>query len=228
MRVLWSDPCGRVQGEQKYGFCQKKRLQHNWFAFEFPFAWFIVQSVYQRGWWFTATWRVSLLLAATYWLRPVLCVSNAAVWCVDMIRVAEGTAGRSTKPKPSQRSTLTSVLQYLGESHQGFIAAGLIFWQGRWEQHWLGLCCVVSESRPAPHVQRSHRTPGLQVQPPRRLLSSLPSHGPLGMLGKRSYHHSSRMDPERRANAPGQGADAKLICTNISVLSIQYNHVYLI
>lgn len=73
--------------------------------------------VYQRGWWYTATWRVSLLLAATYWLRPVLCVSNAAGWCVDMIRVAEGTTGRSTKPKPSQRSTLTSVLQYLGKSH---------------------------------------------------------------------------------------------------------------
>lgn len=64
----------------------------------------------------------------------------------------------------------------------------------------------VLESRPAPHVQRSHRTPGLQVQPPRRLLSSLPSHGPLGMLGKRSYHHHSRVESaERRAGAPGQG-----------------------
>lgn len=163
---------------------------------------------------------LSLLLAATYWLRPVLCVSNAVGWYVDMIRVAEGMTGRSTKPKPSQRSTLTSVLQYLGESHQGSIAAGLIFLQGSWDQQWPGLCCVVSESRPAPHVQRSHRTLGLQVQPPRRLLSSLPSHGPLGMLGKRSYHHSSRMDSERRANAPGQGADMKHICINISRLSV--------
>lgn len=151
----------------------------------------------------------SLLLAATYWLRPVLCVSNAAGWCPDMIRVAEGTTGRSTKPKPSQRSTLTSVLQYLGESQRGSIVADLIFLQGRCNYQWPCLCCVVLESRPVPHVQRSHRTPGLQVQPPRRLLSSLPSHGPLGMLGKRSYHHSSRMDPERRANASGQGAEMK-------------------
>uniref|UniRef100_A0AAY4F032 Metastasis associated 1 family, member 3 n=1 Tax=Denticeps clupeoides TaxID=299321 RepID=A0AAY4F032_9TELE len=45
------------------------------------------------------------------------------------------------------------------------------------------------KTRPVSHAPRSHRTPGLQVQPPRRLLSSLPSHGPLGMLGKRSYHH---------------------------------------
>uniref|UniRef100_A0A673LKC0 Metastasis-associated protein MTA3-like n=1 Tax=Sinocyclocheilus rhinocerous TaxID=307959 RepID=A0A673LKC0_9TELE len=59
---------------------------------------------------------------------------------------------------------------------------------------------------PATHVQRPHRTPGLQVQPPRRLLSSLPSHGPHGMLGKRSYHHHSRVESaERRAGAPGQG-----------------------
>ncbi|KAK3529086.1 hypothetical protein QTP70_016527 [Hemibagrus guttatus] len=105
--------------------------------------------------------------------RPFVPINCGAIKAEYMIRVAEGMTGRSTKPKPSQRSTLTSVLQYL-------------------------------ESRPAPHVQRSHRTPGLQVQPPRRLLSSLPSHGPLGMLGKRSYHHSSRMDSERRANAPGQ------------------------
>uniref|UniRef100_A0A671SK60 Metastasis-associated protein MTA3-like n=1 Tax=Sinocyclocheilus anshuiensis TaxID=1608454 RepID=A0A671SK60_9TELE len=61
------------------------------------------------------------------------------------------------------------------------------------------------ETRPATHVQRPHRTPGLQVQPPRRLLSSLPSHGPYGMLGKRSYHHHSRVESaERRAGAPGQ------------------------
>uniref|UniRef100_A0A672MXN6 Metastasis-associated protein MTA3-like n=1 Tax=Sinocyclocheilus grahami TaxID=75366 RepID=A0A672MXN6_SINGR len=62
------------------------------------------------------------------------------------------------------------------------------------------------KTRPAMHVQRPHRTPGLQVQPPRRLLSSLPSHGPHGMLGKRSYHHHSRVESaERRASAPGQG-----------------------
>uniref|UniRef100_A0A3Q0R384 Metastasis associated 1 family, member 3 n=1 Tax=Amphilophus citrinellus TaxID=61819 RepID=A0A3Q0R384_AMPCI len=53
------------------------------------------------------------------------------------------------------------------------------------------------ESRPATHAPRSHRTPGLQTPPPRRLLSSLP-HGPHGMLGKRSYHHHSRADPDRR------------------------------
>uniref|UniRef100_A0A3B5L5F1 Metastasis associated 1 family, member 3 n=1 Tax=Xiphophorus couchianus TaxID=32473 RepID=A0A3B5L5F1_9TELE len=63
-----------------------------------------------------------------------------------------------------------------------------------------GLQCVVSlpESRPMAHAPRSHRTPGLQTPPPRRLLSSLP-HGPHGMLGKRSYHHHSRADPERRS-----------------------------
>uniref|UniRef100_A0A8C8A013 Metastasis associated 1 family, member 3 n=1 Tax=Oryzias sinensis TaxID=183150 RepID=A0A8C8A013_9TELE len=54
------------------------------------------------------------------------------------------------------------------------------------------------ESRPASHAPRSHRTPGLQTPPPRRLLSSLP-HGPHGMLGKRSYHHHSRAEPERRS-----------------------------
>uniref|UniRef100_A0A671YYI4 Metastasis associated 1 family, member 3 n=1 Tax=Sparus aurata TaxID=8175 RepID=A0A671YYI4_SPAAU len=56
------------------------------------------------------------------------------------------------------------------------------------------------ESRPAAHAPRSHRTPGLQTPPPRRLLSSLP-HGPHGMLGKRSYHHHSRAEPDRRAGA---------------------------
>uniref|UniRef100_A0A8B9GW64 Metastasis associated 1 family, member 3 n=1 Tax=Astyanax mexicanus TaxID=7994 RepID=A0A8B9GW64_ASTMX len=106
--------------------------------------------------------------------RPFVPINCGAIKAEYMIRAAEGMTGRSTKPKPSQRSTLTSILQYL-------------------------------ESRPAPHVQRSHRTPGLQVQPPRRLLSSLPSHGPLGMLGKRAYHHHSRVESsERRANAPGQ------------------------
>uniref|UniRef100_M4ANK3 Metastasis associated 1 family, member 3 n=1 Tax=Xiphophorus maculatus TaxID=8083 RepID=M4ANK3_XIPMA len=54
------------------------------------------------------------------------------------------------------------------------------------------------KSRPMAHAPRSHRTPGLQTPPPRRLLSSLP-HGPHGMLGKRSYHHHSRADPERRS-----------------------------
>lgn len=44
MKELLSDQCARVQGEQKYGFCQKKRLQHNWLAFEFPFAWFFVRK----------------------------------------------------------------------------------------------------------------------------------------------------------------------------------------
>ncbi|XP_051523656.1 metastasis-associated protein MTA3-like isoform X1 [Myxocyprinus asiaticus] len=68
------------------------------------------------------------------------------------------------------------------------------------------------ESRPAPHVQRPHRTPGLQVQPPRRLLSSLPSHGPLGMLGKRNYHHHSRAESiERRVVAPGQDTPAHIV-----------------
>ncbi|XP_051968745.1 metastasis-associated protein MTA3-like isoform X2 [Xyrauchen texanus] len=68
------------------------------------------------------------------------------------------------------------------------------------------------ESHPAPHVQRPHRTPGLQVQPPRRLLSSLPSHGPLGMLGKRSYHHHSRVEStERRVGAPGQDNSAHIL-----------------
>ncbi|XP_072559659.1 metastasis-associated protein MTA3 isoform X2 [Paramormyrops kingsleyae] len=59
------------------------------------------------------------------------------------------------------------------------------------------------ESRPAPNMTRAPRTPGLQVPPPRRLLSSLPSHGPLGMLGKRGYHHHSRLESsaERRAAA---------------------------
>lgn len=56
------------------------------------------------------------------------------------------------------------------------------------------------ESRPAAHSTRSHRTPGLQTPPPRRLLSSLP-HGPHGMLGKRSFHHHSRGEPERRSGA---------------------------
>ncbi|XP_050980013.1 metastasis-associated protein MTA3 isoform X2 [Labeo rohita] len=68
------------------------------------------------------------------------------------------------------------------------------------------------ETRPATHVQRPHRTPGLQVQPPRRLLSSLPSHGQHGMLGKRSYHHHSRVESaERRASAAGQENPAHIV-----------------
>uniref|UniRef100_A0A673M3V2 Metastasis-associated protein MTA3-like n=1 Tax=Sinocyclocheilus rhinocerous TaxID=307959 RepID=A0A673M3V2_9TELE len=75
---------------------------------------------------------------------------------------------------------------------------------------------VISETRPTMHVQRPHRTPGLQVQPPRRLLSSLPSHGPHGMLGKRSYHHNSRVESaERRASAPGQGGFTVKIHTTL-------------
>ncbi|XP_018602937.2 metastasis-associated protein MTA3 [Scleropages formosus] len=70
------------------------------------------------------------------------------------------------------------------------------------------------ESRPAPNTTRSPRTPGLQVPPPRRLLSSLPSHGPLGMLGKRSYHHHSRLETgaERRASA-GQENSGHMVGT---------------
>ncbi|XP_046887790.1 metastasis-associated protein MTA3 [Hypomesus transpacificus] len=58
------------------------------------------------------------------------------------------------------------------------------------------------ESRPAPPAMRSYRTPGLQAPPPRRLLSSLP-HGPHGMLGKRSYHHHSRMEQEKGSENQG-------------------------
>ncbi|KAL3051663.1 hypothetical protein OYC64_001826 [Pagothenia borchgrevinki] len=49
----------------------------------------------------------------------------------------------------------------------------------------------------APTAPRACRRP-----PPRRLLSSLP-HGPHGMLGKRSYHHHSRAEPDRRSDNPG-------------------------
>ncbi|KAK5906150.1 hypothetical protein CgunFtcFv8_002040 [Champsocephalus gunnari] len=49
----------------------------------------------------------------------------------------------------------------------------------------------------APTAPRAYRRP-----PPRRLLSSLP-HGPHGMLGKRSYHHHSRAEPDRRSDNPG-------------------------
>ncbi|XP_021431381.1 metastasis-associated protein MTA1 isoform X1 [Oncorhynchus mykiss] len=59
------------------------------------------------------------------------------------------------------------------------------------------------ESRPAIHAPRSHRTLGLQAPPPRRLLSSLP-YGPHGLLGKRSFHHHTRAEPEKRPENPGQ------------------------
>ncbi|KAJ8418431.1 hypothetical protein AAFF_G00141400 [Aldrovandia affinis] len=105
--------------------------------------------------------------------RPFVPINCGAVKAEYMSRVPDG-GGRPTRFRASQRSTLSSILQYL-------------------------------ESRPMPHTPRAPRTPGLQVQPPKSLLSSLPSHGPLGMLGKRSYHHHSRMETtERRATAPVQ------------------------
>ncbi|XP_036402103.1 metastasis-associated protein MTA3-like isoform X1 [Megalops cyprinoides] len=105
--------------------------------------------------------------------RPFVPINCGAVKAEYMSRVPEG-GGRPARFRASQRSTLSSILQYL-------------------------------ESRPVPHTPRPPRTPGLQVQPPKSLLSSLPSHGPLGMLGKRSYQHHSRMEmTERRGAAPGQ------------------------
>ncbi|CAF93765.1 unnamed protein product [Tetraodon nigroviridis] len=101
--------------------------------------------------------------------RPFVPVNCGAVKAEYMLRVSEGQGPRPPKPRASQRSTLTSVVQFL-------------------------------ESRPAAQTSRSHRTAGLQAPPPRRLLSSLP-HGPHGMLGKRSYHHHSRTEAERRAGA---------------------------
>ncbi|XP_034564559.1 metastasis-associated protein MTA1-like [Notolabrus celidotus] len=92
-----------------------------------------------------------------------------------MLRVSEGQGTRLPKTRAAQRSTLTSVL------HSSVVS--------------------LPESRPAAHAPRSHRTPGLQTPPPRRLLSSLP-HGPHGMLGKRSYHHHSRVEQDRRSENP--------------------------
>ncbi|XP_066552987.1 metastasis-associated protein MTA3 [Amia ocellicauda] len=61
------------------------------------------------------------------------------------------------------------------------------------------------ESRPPPHSPRGSRPLSLQCQPPKRLLSSLPSHGPLGMLGKRSYNHHSRTEGlDSRGSIGGQ------------------------
>ncbi|KAI1887099.1 hypothetical protein AGOR_G00202640 [Albula goreensis] len=106
--------------------------------------------------------------------RPFVPINCGAIKAEYMSRAHEGHEGQRTRVRTSQRSTLSSVLQYL-------------------------------ESRPVPHTTQTSRTPGLQVQPQRRLLSSLPSHGPLGMLGKRSYQHHSRAEnAERRGAAPGQ------------------------
>ncbi|KAM4525078.1 metastasis-associated protein MTA3 isoform 1-T1 [Odontesthes bonariensis] len=103
--------------------------------------------------------------------RPFVPINCGAIKAEYMLRVSEGQGTRLPKTRAAQRSTLTSVVQFL-------------------------------ESRPAAHAPRSHRTPGLQTPPPRRLLSSLP-HGPHGMLGKRSYHHHSRAEPDRRSENPG-------------------------
>lgn len=126
-----------------------------------------------------------------------------------MLRVSEGQGTRLPKTRAAQRSTLTSVLQFLGKKKK---TKTLRFNHNRvlyeltinYSDGSIGASScsssVVSlaESRPASHAPRSHRTPGLQTPPPRRLLSSLP-HGPHGMLGKRSYHHHSRAEPERRS-----------------------------
>ncbi|KAG5267284.1 hypothetical protein AALO_G00220030 [Alosa alosa] len=105
--------------------------------------------------------------------RPFVPINCGAIKAEYMIRASEGTGGRPVRVRPTPRSTLTSVLQFL-------------------------------ESRPAPHGLRPPRTPSLQVQPPRRLLSSLPSHGSLSMLGKRSYQHHSRPEAERRGATAAQ------------------------
>ncbi|CAL8380845.1 unnamed protein product [Gadus morhua 'NCC'] len=104
--------------------------------------------------------------------RPFVPINCGAVKAEYMLRASEGQGTRLPKQRASPRSTLTSVVQFL-------------------------------ESRPvAIHAPRSHRTPGLQTPPPRRLLSSL-HHGPHGMLGKRSYHHHTRAEPERHSENPG-------------------------
>ncbi|XP_059892084.1 metastasis-associated protein MTA3 isoform X2 [Gadus macrocephalus] len=104
--------------------------------------------------------------------RPFVPINCGAVKAEYLLRASEGQGTRLPKHRASPRSTLTSVVQFL-------------------------------ESRPvAIHAPRSHRTPGLQTPPPRRLLSSL-HHGPHGMLGKRSYHHHTRAEPERHSENPG-------------------------
>lgn len=127
--------------------------------------------------------------------------------CLDMLRVSEGQGTRLPKTRAIQRSTLTSVLQFLGKATVRFqhdqscvlnecqtSVASII--QALLMQ--LPVVMSLPESRPVAHAPRSHRTAGLQTPPPRRLLSSLP-HGPHGMLGKRSYHHHSRAEPDRRS-----------------------------
>ncbi|XP_055740915.1 metastasis-associated protein MTA3-like isoform X1 [Salvelinus fontinalis] len=104
--------------------------------------------------------------------RPFVPINCGAIKAAYMLRLSEGQVGRPPRIRTAQRSTLTSVLQFL-------------------------------ESRPAIHAPRSHRTLGLQAPPPRRLLSSLP-HGPHGLLGKRSFHHHTRAEPEKRPENPGQ------------------------
>ncbi|CAB1311872.1 unnamed protein product [Coregonus sp. 'balchen'] len=104
--------------------------------------------------------------------RPFVLINWAALRAEYMLRLSEGQVGRPPRIRTTQRSTLTSILQFL-------------------------------ESRPAIHTPRSHRTLGLQAPPPRRLLSSLP-HGPHGLLGKRSFHHHTRAEPEKRPENPGQ------------------------
>ncbi len=145
------------------------------------------------------------------WLASIsVCLFCTAGRWTDMLRASEGMTGRPMKPKSSPRSTLTSVLQYLGKPHNIINVFFELYLTDNSEYS------VISETRPATHVQRPHRTPGLQVQPPRRLLSSLPSHGPHGMLGKRSYHHHSRVESaERRASAPGQGGFTVKIQTTL-------------
>ncbi|XP_041714549.1 metastasis-associated protein MTA3 isoform X3 [Coregonus clupeaformis] len=104
--------------------------------------------------------------------RPFVPINCGAIKAEYMLRVSEGQVGRPSRIRTTQRSTLTSVLQFL-------------------------------ESRPAIHAPRSHRTLGLQAPPQRRLLSSLP-YGPHGLLGKRSFHHHTRAEPEKRPENPGQ------------------------
>lgn len=156
------------------------------------------------------------------------------VFGLDMLRVSEGQGTRLPKTRAAPRSTLTSVLQFLGKSHIHTNTHIITVWPLIFHpclillrrasrlclikgyelicrmlrepegDSWCTLCVPsLPESRPAAHTSRSHRTPGLQAPPPRRLLSSLP-HGPHGMLGKRSYHHHSRAEPERRSGTRAQ------------------------
>nr|XP_023676918.1 metastasis-associated protein MTA3-like isoform X5 [Paramormyrops kingsleyae] len=112
--------------------------------------------------------------------RPFVPINCGAIKAEYMSRGPEG-GGRPARLRASQRSTLSSVLQYL-------------------------------ESRPTPHAPRTPRTHGLRVQPPKSLLSSLPNHGPLSMLGKRSYHHHSRLEAaERRGSVSCQDNSSHVV-----------------